>query len=119
MVNLTSLSPRQLFMAQPQQAVLLWCQPYHNRDARTESTPRNQTQQPATWYTNTVEIPQVRTSKYGLSSFRSGAARLWNKLPQRFREETNYNQFQSLIAGWNGESYHCSACASCQLVLSF
>ena len=33
-------------------------------------------------YSNTVEIPQVRTSSYGVRSFRSSAAKIWNSLPQ-------------------------------------
>ena len=49
-------------------------------------------------YTNTVSVPQVRTTSNGLSSFRSGAARLWNSLPQHIREQSNENQFRSLVA---------------------
>ena len=33
-------------------------------------------------YTRTAEIPKVRTSSYGLSSFRYSAPKLWNSLPQ-------------------------------------
>ena len=38
-------------------------------------------------YTNTAEIHQVRTTRYGYNSFRIRfeAAKLWNKLPQTFR----------------------------------
>ena len=32
-------------------------------------------------YTNTFETPQVRTSPYGVRSFRSTAAKIWNSLP--------------------------------------
>ena len=46
-------------------------------------------------YTNTVEIPQVRTSSYGARSFRSTAAKLWNSLPQKFRDITSTEQFRS------------------------
>ena len=49
-------------------------------------------------YTNTVEVPQVRTSKYGVRSFRSTAAKMWNSLPQRFREITTVEQFRSQIS---------------------
>ncbi|KAH3776962.1 hypothetical protein DPMN_178396 [Dreissena polymorpha] len=58
-------------------------------------------------YTNTAEVPRVRTTKYGLSSFRSGAARLWNSMPQHFRDEGNYNQFRSLVASWDGVGCAC------------
>ena len=37
-------------------------------------------------YTNTVKVPRVRTSAYSVRSFRSAAAKLWNSLPQSFRE---------------------------------
>ena len=40
-------------------------------------------------YTNTVEVPQVRTSKYGVRSFRSTAAKMWNS-----REITTVEQFR-------------------------
>lgn len=62
-------------------------------------------------YSNTTEIPQVRTSSYGVNSFRYSAAKLWNSLPQNFRDETNFNQFRSLIGAWTGESCHCSYCS--------
>ncbi|WAR07560.1 MPC2-like protein [Mya arenaria] len=46
-------------------------------------------------YSNTAEVPQIRTTKYGLNSFRSTATKLWNSLPQHFRDETNLSQFRS------------------------
>jgi hypothetical protein len=32
-------------------------------------------------YDNITEIPSVRTTRYGLKSFRYAAAKLWNELP--------------------------------------
>ena len=61
-------------------------------------------------YTNTAEMPQVRTTHYGISSFRYGAARLWNSFPQHFRDQTNYNQFRSLVESWDGMSCGCRSC---------
>ena len=55
-------------------------------------------------YTNTVEIPQVRTSTYGVRSFHSTAAKIWNFLSQRFREITSMEQFRSQIGTW-GRGY--------------
>ena len=46
-------------------------------------------------FTNTVEIPQVRTSSYGVRSFRSTAAKIWNSLPQKFRDFTSTEQLRS------------------------
>lgn len=61
-------------------------------------------------YCNTTDLPQVRTTRYGLNSFRYTAAKLWNELPDHFRLETNFNQFSKLISTWSGSACHCSAC---------
>ena len=53
-------------------------------------------------YTNTVEVPQVRTSKYGVRSVRSTAAKMWNSLPKQFRKITTIEQFRSQINIWSG-----------------
>ena len=43
--------------------------------------------------------PQVRTSKYGKSSFSLyAAAVLWNSFPGELRKVNNFNQFKSLIS---------------------
>ena len=57
-------------------------------------------------YTNTVEVPQVRTSKYGVRSFPSTAAKMWNSMPQQFREINTVEQFRSQISTWSGRSAH-------------
>ncbi len=61
-------------------------------------------------YSKTAFIPQVRTTSYVLHSFRSSAPKLWNTLPQHFRDETNFNHFKSMINAWNGEKCSCSLC---------
>lgn len=63
-------------------------------------------------YTRMAEIPQVRTTRFGSSSFRSSAAKLWNSLPQHFREVHNFNHFKSLINAWNGGGCVCSFCSA-------
>ena len=63
----------------------------------------------------TVEIPQVRTTNFGLHeqhSVRYGGATLWNELPDAIRAQTNLNQFKSLINNWNGNSCRCGSCRS-------
>ena len=55
-------------------------------------------------YTNTVEIPQVRTSTFGVRSFRSNAPKIWNSLPQKFQDITSAEQFKSQIGTWSGGS---------------
>ena len=62
-------------------------------------------------YTQTVEIPQVRTSRYGTRSFRSTAAKMWNNLPQHFRDITSYNVFKNQVNSWSGEACVCSFCS--------
>jgi isocitrate lyase len=47
-------------------------------------------------YSNTTELPQVRTIRYSINSFRYTASKLWNELPEHFRNETNVNQFSKL-----------------------
>ena len=60
--------------------------------------------------TNTAALPRFRTVKYGKQSFRYAAAELWNSLPNAFREASSFNQFQSLISGWDGPKCKCSVC---------
>ena len=61
-------------------------------------------------YDNITEIPSVRTTRYGLKSFRYAAAKLWNELPNHFRTQTSFNQFKNLINSWNGNSCRRNAC---------
>ena len=61
-------------------------------------------------YDNITEIPSVRTTRYGLKSFRYAAAKLWNELPNHFRTQTSFNQFKNLINSWNGNSCRCNNC---------
>ena len=53
---------------------------------------------------NITEIPSVRTTRYGLKSFRYAAAKPWNELPNYFRTQTSFNQFKNLINSWNGNT---------------
>jgi hypothetical protein len=61
-------------------------------------------------YDNITEIPSVRTTRYGLKSFRYAGAKLWNELPNHFRTQTSFNQLKKLINSWNGNSCRCNAC---------
>jgi hypothetical protein len=40
-------------------------------------------------YSNTSHIPTVKTTRYGLNSFRYYASKTWNELPDHFRKETS------------------------------
>lgn len=61
-------------------------------------------------YSNILQVPTVRTSTFGKSSFRYAAPVLWNSLPDDFRKCSNFNQFKSLILSWNGKNCNCVAC---------
>ena len=63
-------------------------------------------------YSNILQIPTVRTSKFGKSSFRYAAPVLWNSLPEDFRNCSNFNQFRQMILSWNGKECKCTACNS-------
>ena len=61
-------------------------------------------------YTNILDVPQVRTTRYGKKCFRFAAATLWNGFPNHFREANSFSHFKSLIQSWNGSDCCCSAC---------
>ena len=61
-------------------------------------------------YQNIAELPQVRTTSYGLQSFRYAGTKLWNELPDEFRKQSSLNQFKTLISSWSGSSCQCFAC---------
>jgi hypothetical protein len=48
-------------------------------------------------YSNILDVPQVRTTRYGKKSFMFAAATLWNDPPNHFRTENSFNHFKSLI----------------------
>ena len=62
--------------------------------------------------TNTVEVPQMRTTYHGLYSFRFADATLWNELPNELRNVSSLSQFKSLINSWSGGSCRCGFCKS-------
>ena len=62
-------------------------------------------------YSNSATLPNVRTTRYGLSSFRFSAAKLWNSLPEHMRNTASVSQFQGMVQQWNGkDTCRCSAC---------
>jgi hypothetical protein len=62
-------------------------------------------------YNNTVDIPRVNTTRYGLHSLRYGAVKLWNELPNDLREGISLNNFKNLISKWDGDECSCSFCS--------
>jgi hypothetical protein len=61
-------------------------------------------------YENVFTIPRVRTTKYGLRSFRYTGAKLWNDLPNEFRTVASFSQFRRMIDSWNGLKCNCNVC---------
>ena len=60
-------------------------------------------------YNNILEIPQIKSPRYGKTSFRFATSTLWNNLPDNFRTEHSFCQFKSILQSWNGSKYRCSA----------
>ena len=61
-------------------------------------------------YDNLVEVPRVRTTKYGKSTFRFEAAGVWNSLPNEIRKVENFREFRRLVDTWSGSACKCSMC---------
>jgi len=61
-------------------------------------------------YSNTVRLPKPRTTRYGINSFRYTAAKLWNNLPNHFRQISSFNSFKSMLGYWNGSVCSCPSC---------
>jgi hypothetical protein len=60
--------------------------------------------------TYTVEVPLPSTDRYGKKSFRYAAAKLWNQLPDNFRQTSSFNHFRSLINTWQWDNCSCTSC---------
>ena len=61
-------------------------------------------------YDNLVDVPRVRTTKYGKSTFCYEAAQVWNSLPNNLRKVDDFKEFRRLISTWSGPSCKCSMC---------
>ena len=60
---------------------------------------------------NQASIPQVKSTRYGLSSFRYEAARIWNCLPNDLRKAESFPQFGRLLHAWDGIICKCPSCS--------
>ena len=56
---------------------------------------------------NMLQLPTVRTSRYGKSSFRCEAARVWPSLPNEIRYAKNFKEFKRLVHTWTGPRCKC------------
>ena len=55
--------------------------------------------------------PKVNLTQYGLKSFRSYGAKIWNHLPVSYKARISLNEFKTLIKSWDGTKCICSVCA--------
>ena len=63
-------------------------------------------------YDNLVDLPRVRTTRYGKSTFCYEAAGVWNSLPNELRKVEDFGEFGRLVHTWGGSSCKCSKCKS-------
>ena len=61
-------------------------------------------------YENMLQLPTVRTSRYGKNSFRFETARVWNSLPNEIRCANNFKEFKRLVHTLTGPGCKCSMC---------
>ena len=54
--------------------------------------------------------PKVNTTNYGLKSVRSYGSKIWNSLPQTYKEAVTTKEFKSVIRSWNGPQCSCAVC---------
>ena len=59
-----------------------------------------------------TEVPRVNKTRHGLRSFRSEAARVWNRLPNELQVAESYPQFRRLIHSWDSPICGCPLCAT-------
>ena len=63
-------------------------------------------------YDNLIDLPRVRTTKYGKSSFCYEAAAVWNSLPNELRKVEDFSEFRRLVHTWSGPACKCFMCKS-------
>ena len=59
---------------------------------------------------NTLEIPSFNSMTYGKQSLRYQGAKLWNSLPDNFRQVTTLKEFKVLMKTWSGTKCSCALC---------
>ena len=59
---------------------------------------------------NNLEIPKVKTEKYGTKSLKALGPKIWNKLPNHIKTSNNLPLFKKMLQDWDGEKCHCQVC---------
>ena len=57
-----------------------------------------------------LAVPTVKTTNFGLHSFRYFAVNIWNSLPAAFQFESDLKTFTKHISAWKGFACICSLC---------
>ena len=60
---------------------------------------------------STLMRPKVNLTQYGLKSFRSYGAKIWNHFPVSYKARISLSEFKTLIKSWDGPKCKCSVCA--------
>ena len=68
---------------------------------------------------NQASLPAVKSTRYGLRSFRYEATRIWNSLPNGLRLAESFPQFKRLFHTWDGAICGCPSCTSFVDLLCF
>ena len=61
-------------------------------------------------YTNLLELPRPKSTRFGINSFHYQAAKLWNALPDDARKIKDFDSFSAFIKGWDGVEFRCAMC---------
>ena len=59
---------------------------------------------------DTLHIPRVNSTTYGLHSSAYLGAKVWNCLPQTIKGAVTLSTFKTLIQSWYGETCKCAYC---------
>ena len=57
-----------------------------------------------------LERPAARLTNYGLKSFKSYGAKIWNLLPATYKMGVSFDTFKNMIKTWSGPTCKCSVC---------
>ena len=57
-----------------------------------------------------LERPVAITTGYGLKSFQSYGAKIWNLLPNDYKSVASIDDFKQIIKSWNGPNCDCAVC---------
>ena len=57
-----------------------------------------------------LERPAARLTNFGLKSFKSYGAKIWNLLPAPYKMGVSFDTYKNMIKTWSGPTCKCSVC---------